>query len=287
MKGFISLLFKKHKKEKEVPKIESHEKEPALQKDSQSAHPEEKRTLLKSADHQGVAAKPQKSPEETIKEEMYQYMNRGVQMMFSLYGTDRWSELSLFGEISQDLYENYEEVLQTLSKPSGKLAGDFFSCLVFSKEEGKIIGKTEDPEKMKPVFFEYMMPFYPMYFRQLKEGGLRHNSLYSVEALSLFHELTGKKFRPGYRNRYKTGVRAFEWDKDRYKVYQNDAKLLCDAVFEEGKIKSGYGQSRKTDPLHPDWEIVCEGEWIQGVLQNGITRYEYQIKVGKKLHKKA
>ena len=208
MKGFISLLFKKHKKEKEVPKIESHEKEPALQKDSQSAHPEEKRTLLKSADHQGVAAKPQKSPEETIKEEMYQYMNRGVQMMFSLYGTDRWSELSLFGEISQDLYENYEEVLQTLSKPSGKLAGDFFSCLVFSKEEGKIIGKTEDPEKMKPVFFEYMMPFYPMYFRQLKEGGLRHNSLYSVEALSLFHELTGKKFRPGYRNRYKTGVRA-------------------------------------------------------------------------------
>ena len=121
-----------------------------------------------------------------------------------------------------------------------------------------------------------MMPFYPYYYKQLSEGGLRHTALLHPNTLRLFQQLTGKKFRPGYRNRYSTGVRAFEWEKDRYKVYRKDGKLLCDAVFGTDGITEGYGQKKYPDKTHPDWDIVEEGNWEEGTFQSGILRYEYK-----------
>ena len=82
-----------------------------------------------------------------------------------------------------------------------------------------------------------------------------------------------------YRNRYNTGVRAFEWDKDRYKVYQKDGQLLCDAVFSADGIVDGYGQKKYSDEKHPDWNIVEEGNWKKGVFQGKTLRYEYKKSV--------
>ena len=110
----------------------------------------------------------------------------------------------------------------------------------------KLVGYVNDIEKLKQVFLQFMMPFYPYYYKQLSEGGLRHTALLQPNTLRLFQQLTGKKFRPGYRNRYTTGVRAFEWDKNRYKVYGKDGKLLCDAIFGTDGIIEGYGQKKYT-----------------------------------------
>ena len=65
-------------------------------------------------------------------------------------------------------------------------------------------------------------------------------------------------------------------DKDRYKVYGKDGRLLCDAVFDSDGIKEGYGQKKYLDKQHPDWDIVKEGTWKEGVFQSGILRYEYE-----------
>ena len=131
-------------------------------------------------------------------------------------------------------------------------------------------------EQLKKAFLQFMMPFYPYYYKQLSEGGLRHTALLQPNTLRLFQQLTGKKFRPGYRNRYTTGVRAFEWDKNRYKVYGKDGKLLCDAIFGTDGIIEGYGQKKYTDETHPDWNIVEEGNWENGTFEGGILRYEYK-----------
>lgn len=37
-----------------------------------------------------------------------------------------------------------------------------------------------------------MMPFYPYYYKQLSEGGLRHTALLQPNTLRLFQQLTGK-----------------------------------------------------------------------------------------------
>ena len=156
---------------------------------------------------------------------------------------------------------------------------EYFTCVDFREEEGKLVGYVNDIEKLKQVFLQFMMPFYPYYYKELSEGGLRYTALLHPNTLRLFQQLTGKKFRPGYRNRYTTGVRAFEWDKDRYKVYGKDGRLLCDAVFDSDGIKEGYGQKKYLDKQHPDWNIVEEGTWKEGVFQSEILRYEYKKSV--------
>ena len=60
------------------------------------------------------------------------------------------------------------------------------------------------------------------------------------------------------------------------KVYGKDGRLLCDAVFGSDGIKEGYGQKKYLDKQHPEWNIVEEGIWKEGVFQSGILRYEYK-----------
>ncbi|MFR9000935.1 MAG: hypothetical protein ACLVIY_11680, partial [Anaerobutyricum soehngenii] len=43
--------------------------------------------------------------------------------------------------------------------------------------------------------------------------------------------------------------------------------------------KEGYGQKKYLDKQHPDWNIVEEGTWKEGVFQSGILRYEYKKSV--------
>ena len=214
------------------------------------------------------------------KEALYQYINRELQILFCAYNKEEWDKLCILGAISETLYKEKAGIIEGLPSFTGKMLQDYFSCIDFqANEEGKLIGYVKDKAKLKEVFLHFMMPFYPQYYRQLSEGGLRHTALLHPNTLRLFQQLTGKKFRPGYRNRYTTGVRAFEWDKDRYKVYQKDGKLLCDAIFGADGIVEGYGQKEHSDEKHPDWNIVEEGTWKDGVFQGGILRYEYKKSV--------
>lgn len=210
------------------------------------------------------------------KEQLYHYMTQELQNLVCVYNKEEWSQLKKLGEISQELYKEKNDIIEGLSTITGRMVKEYFTCVDFREEEGKLVGYVNDIEKLKQVFLQFMMPFYPYYYKQLSEGGLRHTALLQPNTLRLFQQLTGKKFRPGYRNRYTTGVRAFEWDKNRYKVYGKDGKLLCDAIFGTDGIIEGYGQKKYTDETHPDWNIVEEGNWENGTFEGGILRYEYK-----------
>lgn len=213
------------------------------------------------------------------KEQLYHYMTQELQNLVCVYNKEEWSQLKKLGEISQELYKEKNDIIEGLSTITGRMVKEYFTCVDFREEEGKLVGYVNDIEKLKQVFLQFMMPFYPYYYKELSEGGLRYTALLHPNTLRLFQQLTGKKFRPGYRNRYSTGVRAFEWDKDRYKVYGKDGRLLCDAVFDSDGIKEDYGQKKYLDKQHPDWDIVKEGTWKEGVFQSGILRYEYKKSV--------
>lgn len=213
------------------------------------------------------------------KEQLYHYMTQELQNLVCVYNKEEWSQLKKLWEISQELYKEKNDIIEGLSTITGRMVKEYFTCVDFREEEGKLVGYVNDIEKLKQVFLQFMIPFYPYYYKELSEGGLRYTAFLHPNTLRLFQQLTGKKFRPGYRNRYSTGVRAFEWDKNRYKVYGKDGRLLCDAVFGSDGIKEGYGQKKYLDKQHPDWDIVEEGTWKEGVFQSGILRYEYKKSV--------
>lgn len=210
------------------------------------------------------------------KEQLYYYINHELQTLFVTYNKGEWNRLEKLGDMSSTLYKEKESIIEGLPSFTGTMVKEYFSCIDFKKEEEKAVCYVKDKEQLKKAFLQFMMPFYPYYYKQLSEGGLRHTALLQPNTLRLFQQLTGKKFRPGYRNRYTTGVRAFEWDKNRYKVYGKDGKLLCDAIFGTDGIIEGYGQKKYTDETHPDWNIVEEGNWENGTFEGGILRYEYK-----------
>ena len=210
------------------------------------------------------------------KEQLYYYINHELQTLFATYNKGEWNQLEKLGDMSSTLYKEKESIIEGLPSFTGTMVKEYFSCIDFKKEEEKAVCYVKDKEQLKKAFLQFMMPFYPYYYKQLSEGGLRHTALLQPNTLRLFQQLTCKKFRPGYRNRYTTGVRAFEWDKNRYKVYGKDGKLLCDAIFGTDGIIEGYGQKKYTDETHPDWNIVEEGNWENGTFEGGILRYEYK-----------
>lgn len=210
------------------------------------------------------------------KEQLYYYINHELQTLFATYNKGEWNRLEKLGDMSSALYKEKESIIEGLPSFTGTMVKEYFSCIDFKEEEEKAVCYVKDKEQLKKAFLQFMMPFYPYYYKQLSEGGLCHTALLQPNTLRLFQQLTGKKFRPGYRNRYTTGVRAFEWDKNRYKVYGKDGKLLCDAIFGTDGIIEGYGQKKYTDETHPDWNIVEEGNWENGTFEGGILRYEYK-----------
>ena len=213
------------------------------------------------------------------KEQLYYYINHELQTLFITYNKGEWDSLQSLGEMSPTLYKEKEGIIEGLPSFTGAMVKEYFSCIDFKEEDDKVVAYVKDKEQLKKAFLQFMMPFYPYYYKQLSEGGLRHTALLQPNTLRLFQQLTGKKFRPGYRNRYSTGVRAFEWDKNRYKVYGKDGKLLCDAIFGTDGITDGYGQKKYADETHPDWNIVEEGKWKDGTFEGGILRYEYKKSV--------
>lgn len=266
--------------QEELQNTAKRESQSRIQGESQGIQGESQGTTQKES--QNISIKEEASADMQAvkqKEQLYHYMTQELQNLVCVYNKEEWSQLKKLGEISQKLYKEKNDIIEGLSTITGRMVKEYFTCVDFREEEGKLVGYVNDIEKLKQVFLQFMMPFYPYYYKELSEGGLRYTALLHPNTLRLFQQLTGKKFRPGYRNRYSTGVRAFEWDKDRYKVYGKDGRLLCDAVFDSDGIKEGYGQKKYLDKQHPDWDIVEEGTWKEGVFQSGILRYEYKKSV--------
>lgn len=229
--------------------------------------------------------------ERNLKGELYRFLNHGLQVLYTAYNDDAWEQTEVLGTVSPALYEKMDEMTDKLPTVTKKLLTEYLACMEFgqtaenaaedagtkeAKEEEALCAFVKDRDRLKEAFLKCMMPFYPFYYEELKKGGLRHTALLAPDTLRLYHQLTGKNFRPGYRNRYKSGVRAFEWEKNRYRIFAENGDLLCDAVFEDGKIVSGTGRSTERDPKNPDWNIVREGEWKEGVFTERTVRYEYR-----------
>lgn len=276
---------KKEEVKENCKEVVSKETKTAEEKEYKKEYKEEIRTAeIKDSDKQTVKDKEElketnyeeKNNQNKLKEQLYRYINHELQSLFYTYNKDGWDNLSTLGEISSALYKEKESIIEGFPSLTGAMVKEYFSCIDFREEEEKIVGYVKDKEQLKRTFLQFMMPFYPYYYKQLSEGGLRHTALLHPNTLRLFQQLTGKKFRPGYRNRYATGVRAFEWDKNRYKVYGKDGKLLCDAIFGADGIIDGYGQKKYIDETHSDWNIVEEGNWKNGTFEGEILRYEYK-----------
>lgn len=47
---------------------------------------------------------------------------------------------------------------------------EYFSCIDFKKEEEKAVCYVKDKEQLKKAFLQFMMPFYPYYYKQLSEA---------------------------------------------------------------------------------------------------------------------
>lgn len=119
-----------------------------------------------------------------------------------------------------------------------------------------------------------VLPFYPVYYTYL--DGIRYSSFLNQTVLNMFHRLTGKKFRMGYRNRYSTGVTAYRWEGEKYQVYDAGGRMLCDAIFREGMLWEGYGILPDDSYGEEDWDLIREGMFHEGVFTDGKMHYVYK-----------
>lgn len=240
-------------------------------------------------DGKNPEGKKEKEPEKedpavtAAKKELYQYLNQSIRKMYEFYRKDQWEKLTVLGVPSPAVREQYSKILETLPDYLKKLLEGYFACLDLNgkpalegEEETETIlpGTVKQPEELKHVFQQMMLPFYPVYYKEVAE--LRHTSLLNQSILELFHRLTGKKFRMGYKNRYGTGVTAFRWKKNAYQVYDREGMLLCNAVFQDGRVWDGYAVLKADDYGEEQWDLYRKGIWKQGEFTDGTLQYIYK-----------
>ncbi|MBQ9156447.1 MAG: hypothetical protein IJ137_06685 [Eubacterium sp.] len=201
------------------------------------------------------------------RKELYQHLNRTMKV---LYEADRAEGI---------------ESLAALDGPSDKLAGYLPRIMEDLPDNLKDLLNpfiTEEflarPAGLKEAFHAMMLPFYPAYKKEFDE--FRYNTCLNRDALDLFRRLTGRKYRLGYRNNYSSGTAAFEWKKDRYKVYNKDGVLLCDGVFKDGAVWDGYAILAGEDVDDPNWKLVKKGFYKEGEFRETAAEYVYRKAVG-------
>ena len=86
------------------------------------------------------------------KEQLYHYMTQELQNLVCVYNKEEWSQLKKLGEISQELYKEKNDIIEGLSTITGRMVKEYFTCVDFREEEGKIVGYVNDIEKLKQVF---------------------------------------------------------------------------------------------------------------------------------------
>ena len=211
--------------------------------------------------------------------DFYRYLNQAIKTMHIRYSEGRFDELTHLGKIPSQVVDEYDQIIEKLPEDLRAWVSALRAMIVLRDDEGAIYTDIGDKEGIKKEFLGAMLPFYGTYAAKLGEGRVRFSSLIGPEMLNLFHELTGKKFSVGFHRRYESGINAFEWENDRYQVYDSKGHLLCDATFKDGMVDHGYAEAAEPDPEHEDWDLVRAGMWEDGEFKNGAIRYVYRIKV--------
>lgn len=225
----------------------------------------------------GVAEKKREPVREDPKviearKELYQYLNQMIRRMFQQYRKGNWSKLTKVGVPSDKVQKHLHKIEESLPTPAVRLLDDLFSCINLKEDGQNVPGTVTDKAKLKQVFLDMALPFYPVYYERL--DGVRYTSLLNQTTLNLFHRLTGKKFRVGYKNRYSTGITAYRWEGDKYQVYTSEGEMLCDAVFRDGKVWEGYAVLPVNDG-EKNWEVMQEGMYKDGEFVDGTLHYIY------------
>lgn len=212
------------------------------------------------------------------KKELYQYLTQVIKRMFMHYRRESWDKLTRINLPSEEVRKHYDKIRQSLTPQSVSILDGFFACIDIKGSEEKKPGEVQDGGKLKEVFLQMVLPFYPVYYDRL--DGIRYTSLLNQTMLNLFHRLTGKKFRLGYKNRYNSGVTAYRWEGSRYQVYAEDGTRLCDAVFRDGKVWEGYACLPVEEQKDDDWELMQAGTFRDGIFVDGTLQYIYRKKCG-------
>lgn len=242
---------------------------------------EKENTVMPESNVEDTAAAVQELDEEkrerqafySAKRELYQYLNETLKALYEAYQNDVWEQVHTICEPSDCILTYYNRIVERLpQEEADMLTGLFGAVDLAHPQDGRLT--VTDSEALKQVYLSMMLPFYPVYYKEFDE--LRFQTLLNRVVLDLFRRLTGRKYRLGYRNRYSTGVNAFEWKGDQYKVFAKDGRLLCDAQFENGAVKNGYAVSRQEGNGDPDWEILQKGTFVEGRFTEGTLEYVYK-----------
>lgn len=221
----------------------------------------------------------EEAPEVTAaKKDLYQYLTQIIKRMFMHYRRGSWDKMTRINVPSNEVQKYYDKIKKSLTPQSVSILDDFFACIDMEGSEESKPGEVKEPEALREVFQRMVLPFYPVYYDKL--DGIRYTSLLNQTVLNLFHRLTGKKFRLGFKNRYHSGVTAYRWEGNRYQVYGEDGTMLCDAVFQDGNVWEGYARLPVEGQKDDDWELVQAGTFQEGVFVDGTLQYIYKKKCG-------
>ncbi len=223
---------------------------------------------------QPVASKAQSdeiSREKKIQtgKKVYSYINGLIKQMFYQYRTDQWESFDEFQVSEQITLKDISEAQEFLGKKESDLLDQLIQGI--SVEENRVT----DPDKLKDTFEKMVLPFYPAYFDVFGDE-IRYSAFLNRLTLNLFQQLSGKKFRVGYRNKYTNGTTAFTWNKNYYQVYDEAGVKLCDASFKDGRVYNGFCVESVDSENESEWMIQRAGRWQDGVFQDGELRYHYQ-----------
>jgi len=211
--------------------------------------------------------------------DLYRFMNQALKTMHFAYSKGQFDEIKDLGKIPDRAVSEYDSSLKSLSEDCAAYLALLRSLIMLRKEEDAVYADIADRESLKKEFLQAMLPFYAAYAGKLYDGKVKYSSLIGSDMLKLFHELTGKRFSVGFHRRHESGINAFEWENDRYKVFDRKGHMLCDATFKDGHIENGYGEKTRRDPDHEEWNLVEAGQWKEGVFTGGSIRYEYIKKI--------
>ena len=163
----------KNTTKEELQSTAKRESQSRIQGESQGTTQKESQRELQSAakkELQNISTKEEASADMQAvkqKEQLYHYMTQELQNLVCVYNKEEWSQLKKLGEISQELYKEKNDIIEGLSTITGRMVKEYFTCVDFREEEGKLVGYVNDIEKLKQVFLQFMIPFYPYYYKEL------------------------------------------------------------------------------------------------------------------------
>ena len=235
-------------------------------------------------DRRSTKKKPVSRPAKTEKEEaaaeIYDCINKSLRIISSSWARDELDQVGELGILSPAAGKYYDEISGELPDNLKFLLAGYKDAASFEEREGAIIVSAGEGADLEQLLYDSMMPFYPLYGRNLQKEGIRYGAMLSKEVLSLFHQLTGRKFRAGFHRRYRSGVDSFDWKDNHYTVRDSKGNILCDADFEEGKVIRGWARMPSDQDGDALWEVYQEGFWEDGSLKDGTICYQYRKSIG-------